>query len=295
MNIVKEICPICESEIGFLYTIERFDPPFHIYRCPRCGLQMQRPLPPDPDTYYNDDYYEGRGQFVYRDERKSYPYDKIVHDARLRTIAGFLPPPARFLDVGCAFGSFVKSASLFGYDSMGLDVSRYAVEHGKKTGIPIVQGGLNEEVFSQLREESFQVITMIEVMEHIADPSSAISILSRLLTPGGVLVIQTADFDGMQAKKQKENYHYYLPGHLYYYSYSNLKQILKQHGFDTFKVFRPVDFGVIPKLQKSAGSFQSPLDYMKWLKIIRYHFMGKIATGTFAMTSSMVLYAFKAR
>jgi len=137
------------------------------------------------------------------------------------------------------------------------------------------------------------VITLIEVIEHLEKPQLVFNKLSAILKKDGLLVIQTADFEGLQAKECGSSYHYYLPGHLYYYSFSNLKNILIKNGFSHFIPFFGVDFPLYAKLLKSRGNFKSPKDYLKWFTISLYHLKSKIRIRSERLTSSLVLYAFK--
>lgn len=287
-------CPVCRETVRFLYTIERFDPVLQIGICNHCRLQMQLDVTKDPSDYYSEDYYTGNQQYTYRDERKTLEYDRIVHNARLKTIQKYAKD-SRFLDTGCSFGGFTESASLAGFDATGIDVSKYAVDYGISQGRRLIHGDLfSPELTKEISQNGrFDCITLIEVIEHLADPQRVFQRLSELLNNEGLLVLQTADFGGQQAIREKENYHYYLPGHLFYYSASNLKNILTQHGLEVVKIFRPVDFALSAKLKKSAGSFEKATDYFRWLRIAWYHMKGKIHFGSFALTSSMVLYARK--
>ncbi len=283
-------CPVCGGSAAPLYTIHRFDPPLEILRCPACRLQMQASPPADPDEFYDEAYYTGRAEYSYRDERGKIPFDRYVWRARLKNIARFTPPPGDFLDAGCAFGGFVEEAARFGYRATGLDVSPFAVNAGRARKLDLRVGRLEPGVFPDHR---FDVVTLIEVFEHIDSPREACETLARIIRPGGLCVIQTADFDGLQARHAGSDYHYYLPGHLYYYSASNLSSLLKQCGFSSIRIFRPVDFGLLPKLLKSRGDFQHPLHYLKWFRTSLYHLRGMLAFKNFALTSSMVLYAIR--
>lgn len=237
---------------------------------------------------YDESYYSGRSEYSYKDERKTEKFDAYVWDARLRNIQRF-KKNGNFLDVGCAFGGFLERAKLAGFNPYGIEVSPYSAAYARKRGFPVVQGNFLEAV-EEYKDNFFEVITLIEVIEHLPNPSKVFDQLSRILAPGGLLLVQTANFEGKQAILEAENYHYYLPGHIFYYSESNLKDILKKRKFDRFKMYYGVDFPLIAKLKKSRGSFETWKDYLKWWKIAKYHWKSQFFSGS---TSSMVLYSFK--
>jgi len=283
-------CPFCKIPANFLYKINKFDESMNIFICPNCKLQMQNI--DDPYKFYTKEYFEGIANYNYFDERKYYKYCEYVWQARLKTIKKFKPPPARLLDIGCSFGGFIKTAINFGYNVEGIDISSYAIDECKKD--PILKDKVHcSNILYFNPSTKYDIITLIEVLEHLPEPGKVFKKLYDLLNPSGLLIIQTANFDGLQAKIQKDQYHYYLPGHLYYYSRSNLTKHLKNIGFNQFIYFHGVDFGLLPKLKKMKGFIQGPAYYYKCIKTSIYHFLSKIAIRNFAMTSSFVLYAFK--
>ncbi|MBL8020647.1 MAG: class I SAM-dependent methyltransferase [Leptospirales bacterium] len=284
------ICPICRETPLPLYKIERFSPQLNILRCPSCALQMQASLPPRLEDLYTEGYYSGNAGYTYKDERKQERFERYVWKARLERIREFVPAPADFLDIGCAYGGLALEAASMGYSAQGLDISEHAVQEARKRGLKAKQGRLTDELFGP---RSIDIATMIEVIEHLEQPRESVAALSRMIRPGGLLVIQTANFNGQQARQGGSDYHYYLPGHLFYFSKSNLTRLLKENGFSRVLFYPGVEFGLLPKLLKSRGSFQRPGDYAKWLRISWYHAMSKLALGNFAMTSAMVLYAFR--
>ena len=251
---------------------------------------MQEELPNKVEKLYTKEYYSGEAKYSYQDERSSQKFHNFVWQARLKNIARFIPPPADFLDVGCAFGGFLQTANNFGYRTQGLDISAYAVKHAQSQGLKVQQGTLEAGAFPA---QSFDIVTLVEVIEHLADPHRAMQALSEILRPKGMVLVQSANFLGWQARWAKAKYHYYLPGHLFYYSTRNLRLLFKNYGFGHFRFFRGVDFGLWPKLRKSQGQFSSAWDYLRWLKIAGYHYMSRIAYKDFALSSSMVMYAFK--
>lgn len=238
---------------------------------------------------YDENYYSGKSEYSYHDERASEEASRIVWERRVRVIRRYVMS-GKILDVGSSFGGFLKSASRF-YAPHGIEISSYAGGYSKSVIDGTIHiGTLRDHPFS---EEHFSVITMIELLEHLPDPAFALQECHRLLRGGGLLIIQTANMAGLQARILGKNYAYFMPGHLSYFTRRNLTVTLRNCGFKRIKVFYPVEFGLMPKLKKSRYAFTSFLDYRRWLRIAAYHYASKIHCGDFAVTSSMVIYAFK--
>ncbi|MDX1957934.1 MAG: class I SAM-dependent methyltransferase [Leptospiraceae bacterium] len=287
----KEIigdCPINSNcDWKFLYKSEFNQFQLPIYRCNTCGLQAQFPIPSQNlESIYNEEYYTGKSEYKYKDERKTEKFDTYVWDARLRNIKKFIAS-GNFLDIGASFGGFLARAKFFGFTPFGVEVSKYSAEYAKQRGIKIYN---TEFLKADLEENFFDVVTMIEVIEHLDKPKEVFEKLFRILKPNGLLVLQTANFEGKQAMQEERNYHYYLPGHLVYYSRSNLERILQNVGFRKTIMYYGVDFSLLAKLKKSRGSFQNISDYKNWFRISYYHLKSKLWKGS---TSSMVMYAVK--
>jgi len=241
-------------------------------------------------SLYDEDYYRGTAEYSYIDERDSERYARHVWDARLGVI-GRYAAGGNFLDVGAAFGGFMNAASTR-YSTYGIEPSEYSGNEARKRfgGDRVHVGTLENHPFES---GFFSAITMIEVIEHLADPAGAVRECFRLLRDGGVLVVQTANMAGLQARSQGERYAYFMPGHLSYFTRRNLTGLLADSGFSRIDAYLPVEFGLLPKLLKSRSAFTSIADYRRWLRIAWYHYTSKLRFGDFALTSSMVLYAVK--
>ena len=252
-------------------------------------MQIQYPQPQSPESLYGEDYYSGKSAYAYEDERKTERFHAHVWDARLTTISRYVSS-GRFLDIGCSFGGFLNRARHYGFEPSGVEISPYSASVTRKRGIPVFEGDFLDAHFS---DAHFSVVTLIEVIEHLADPRRVFSELFRIIRPGGMVVIQTANFDGWQARNAGAGYHYYLPGHLFYYSYSNLATALKAQGFTRIIPYFGVDFPLLAKLRKSRANFHSLLDYAAWFRIAWYHAKSRFWKKGHPLTSSMVVYAIK--
>jgi len=294
-KVKKEKCPLCGSaKLKKHFRIENYKEHFDTDRCNDCGFIFMNPVFDDKtlESFYSREYYEGEADYSYIDERQLGKFADYVYDARIRKIKSQVPEvgSGNFLDVGCSFGGLLQSASKF-FTPYGIELSKYSYDHASKKFPGNIHNGTIED--HPFEHDFFSVITMIELIEHLENPAYAIDESYRLLHKGGLLVVQTANMDGRQAKVEGPDYAYYMPGHLSYFSKENLVSRIKEAGFRSVKVFQPVDFGLIPKLRKSRGSFRTLKNYMAWYRISKYHLLSKIHWGNFAMTSSMVVYAVK--
>ncbi len=298
MKHLKE-CNLCGSNIFYgMYYIDRFKRPFQVVRCTDCGLVFMNPQFEESElkSFYDKDYYSGDADYSYNDERKDFKGHEYVWKARIRRILKSLGYKngngLKLLDVGCSFGGFLKTASRFGFETHGIDISEYAVDWAKEN-LSLDKLTCGKVFDAKYPDSFFDVVTMIEVIEHVDDPKTFLNEVSRILKPGGLLVLQTANMNGQQAKREAANYHYFLPGHLFYFSDKTISQFLIDNNFGNYKIFYGVDFGLLPKLLKSRRTFKNLLDYFSWIRIILYHIKSFVHFKNFALTSSMVVYTWK--
>lgn len=285
-------CPLCGKETRYHFTIERFKPSFDIYRCQGCQILFQYPFLEKKtiENYYHREYYEGNAPYSYEDERAHIFYYEKVWKKRVKLISKYGQKKiGNFLDIGCSFGGLLKVAQDAGFYPYGIEISEYCRHYCKdQMGLKHIKSS-----FKELDSVIFSFITMVEVIEHLKDPLNVLQFCFDHLEKGGVLLIQTANLNSLQAILQGKKYSYYLPGHLFYFSEKNLIYYLQLIGFSTVKVFKPVEFGLMAKLLKSRGTFKSFWDYRKWLRIIFYHYISYLKLPFVSVTSSMVLYAKK--
>lgn len=310
-NQEKINCPMCNSlETKYAFTNQKFHKPFSLYFCKRCHGYFQHPLPnlQTIESFYQEEYYSGKANYSYIDERKNFKASTFVWDSRLHNIQKerkkrFHKKNGLFLDVGCSFGGFVQRASKH-FQAYGLDISSFAVKEGNKQAKRelqkkpnknfkgLYQGSLTE-LPQAISSQRFDVISLVEVIEHFENPQLQMRAAYNLLNRNGMLVIQTANFLGWQARRAGKKYHYFLPGHLVYFTDWGMKRMLNDIGFSEYKVFYPVDFSLWAKLKKSRYSFKNIFHYWRWVKITFYHITGKFFFRGFPLQSSYVIYAFK--
>ena len=101
----------------------------------------------------------------------------------------------KVLDVGCGGGILSESIASVGADVTGIDqgdkVIQIAKLHAKESGVKIKYKHINIEDFYKNTDERFDVITCLEMLEHVPDPNSIINTCSKLLKPGGKIFFST--------------------------------------------------------------------------------------------------------
>jgi SAM-dependent methyltransferase len=138
--------------------------------------------------------------------------------------------PGRVLDVGCAAGFFLLAAKERGWDPHGMEISDHAASYARETlGLDVATGE-----FSSVDPEpdSFDLITMLDVIEHFADPLQALRNAHAALRPGGRLFAVTPNFDSLAAKTLGDKWGLVEPEHhLFYFTPQTLDAILEKAGF----------------------------------------------------------------
>jgi SAM-dependent methyltransferase len=97
--------------------------------------------------------------------------------------------------VGCDLGLFVQYArDEAAMDAAGVDLSERIAARGRAAGLAIVHGTLEGAKFGA---ESFDAVCAFDLIEHVADPRAWMREAARILRPGGVLAIETPNYQGL--------------------------------------------------------------------------------------------------
>jgi SAM-dependent methyltransferase len=157
-------------------------------------------------------------------------------EARMRTFLGSLDEieretggRGRLLDVGTAAGAFVAAARSRGWDAEGCEPNHWLADWGvRHFGIHIRKGDLLQQDYPA---QSFDVITLWDVIEHTTDPRAVLDTCHRLLRPGGVLVVNYPDIGSWVARLLKRRWLFLTSVHLSYFDRRTIRLMLSTSGF----------------------------------------------------------------
>ncbi|MCP2520067.1 class I SAM-dependent methyltransferase [Candidatus Aminicenantes bacterium AC-335-K20] len=143
------------------------------------------------------------------------------------------PEKGKLFDVGAATGILLNLAKKRGWKIDGIEPSKWAVNYAlNKYGLRIKEGIFEE---AELSENYYDVVTMIDLIEHIPDPVTGVKKAYKILKKNGILCIVTPDVRSFMAKFFGKRWWHFRPAHLSYFSRKSLTYLLKNSGFEIVK------------------------------------------------------------
>jgi 2-polyprenyl-3-methyl-5-hydroxy-6-metoxy-1,4-benzoquinol methylase len=210
-----------------------------VYECKLCGLAWQYPplRTSEESKAYFSDQYQAAAENTYFDRTNR----RKVAEMELDFICTISPAFGRLLDIGAGDGTFISAAADIGWQSIGLDPARNTKftynQRGQGTAV------LVQELDSLARAQSFDVITMWDVIEHVERPLEILEFASGLLSDKGVLVLETGNYQSVDRIEGANAWWGYQADHRWYFSPATLLPMLKQmglrHSVIATRVLRP--------------------------------------------------------
>jgi len=224
--MLKSNCKIC----GDFRIKPCFENDSRVLRCQNCGVAF---LSPEIIDYKPQDYYSNAphyGRIAY--DKKRLEIIKKIAKKNLKIISKYISSGKTLLDVGAHTGTFVAEAAKAGFGAQGIDLNLASVKRAKELGIPIEH--LSIENFKS--DKLFDIVTIFDVIEHLADPMAALKKINDLLSVGGYFIVNTPDVNSYFAKKYGIFWRHIDLEHFFYFSKKSLSKILENLGFKVVAV-----------------------------------------------------------
>ena len=119
-----------------------------------------------------------------------------INPLRLNWIKTFINLEGKkVLDIGCGGGILAESIALSGADATGIDLSEKALKvaelHALEVGVNLTYRSISAEALADELPEHYDVVTCMEMLEHVPDPASVVRACAKLCKPGGTLFFST--------------------------------------------------------------------------------------------------------
>lgn len=223
---------------------------------------------PQPSGETLGDYYKSEDYISHTDAKRNF-FEKVYHYVKsialrkkLNLINSFSKSGKSLLDVGCGTGDFLQTAASSGWKIAGIEPNRQARDiANKKTNKAVT----NTPQLFQWEANTFDVITLWHVLEHLPDLDTHFSLFKKLLKPGGVLIIAVPNYKSYDAQVYKEFWAAYdAPRHLWHFSQTAMKQLASEHGL-SLKDTLPMKFDAFYVSLLSEKYKSGKMNYLKGL------------------------------
>ena len=224
-------CPVCGSGDHKHYLTFQ-DRAYR--RCGKCFLVYAggHNHSSEGDVMYTHEYIHNRGHDA---------TDSHLAKAKEATATHYLSHLEKYvskgalLDVGCSTGISLKVARERGWDIYGTDVNEAAADAARKylNTDTIKTGALHQEMFP---DGIFSAALMLDVIEHVRNPSRLVEVLKEKLKSSGLLLVITPNVDSLSARVLGGKWPHQLAEHVCLYSPRSIRYLLGLHQLKVLKM-----------------------------------------------------------
>jgi len=208
-----------------------------VVRCGECELCYTRPRPAREaiGRFYPEDYAPHQVRRVRRPSAFGSWWRRATGRRDWERDGPPMRGGRRLLDFGCGGGAFLQRMHHRGWQVLGVDASAAVVKRIRdELGLPAVAGDLASP---ELKPEGFDVVTMLQSLEHVHDPLGVLRQARELLAPGGRLYVWVPSIEGLPFRWFGPAWFGLdLPRHLVHFSPSTLKRMVAAAGFHPLRL-----------------------------------------------------------
>lgn len=213
------------------------DSGWQIVRCDGCGLARTNP---QPETNYDEqsDYFE----HYLNNEKLFRSFFKPLVQFIGQHICG-----GKLLEIGCSVGFLLEEAKMAGYLIEGVELNKKAAALCADKGITVNNCNLMQ---CQFPSDTFDVVVLSHVLEHITDLKEFLNEIYRILSPSGFIVLSQPTFSGLIPRILRQKWYGWAPkDHVWHFTPESISHVLAQSGFEVKGVEKssmhyPFGFGI---------------------------------------------------
>ena len=220
---------------------------------------------PQPQGEKLSEYYKSEDYISHTDTKRNlleYVYHSVRQIAlkrKLKLINSFQSESKNLLDIGCGTGDFLETALKDDWNITGIEPD----ENARKIANSKTNNAVSEiEELVKLKPNSFDVITLWHVLEHLPDLEMHTALFKSLLKPNGTLVIAVPNFKSYDAEYYKNAWAAFdVPRHLWHFSKTAIEKLFKKENLKLVDIL-PMTFDayyVSLLSEKYKSGFMNPL------------------------------------
>ena len=243
---------------------------------------------PTPSLEKLPSYYESEDYISHTDGQRSL-FEKIYQIVKRNAIQqkvkliGKFSQKGQLLDIGAGTGDFLVAAKKDGWQTLGIEPNKNAKTLAENKGVNFAD---QLEVIS---DDSFDVITMWHVLEHVPNLEYQLKQLKRICKPGGIVIIAVPNYKSFDAQYYKEFWAAYdVPRHLWHFSKNGIQKLFAQQNFQLVKM-KPMWFDSFYVSLLSEKYKNGKMNFIKGFLVGFYSNL----SGIFKNEYSSHIYVFK--
>lgn len=236
-----EHCPICESEnLKESFQLKDYflsQEVFSIQKCSSCGFEFTNPRPAKNaiKKYYLSENYishsnKSKGLFA-----KFYQLARKLNLSTKYSIITKYKKSGRALDIGSGTGHFLNYLQNKNWTVQGIEPDEAAADFARKEFDLKIE---SESRLKELEKDSFDLITMWHVLEHVHDLDQRMTEIESLLDPKGIFILALPNPESYDAKYYGKFWAAYdVPRHLYHFTKEDVYRLAAKYNFKVEKEF----------------------------------------------------------
>ena len=194
---------------------------------------------PKPSLEKLPEYYESEDYISHTNTKRNL-FEKVYHQVRnlslkkkLKLINSFNSEEKKLLDIGCGTGAFLHFAKNNNWSVTGIEPD----DNARKIANELTDEAVyNSEKISELKANSFDVITLWHVLEHLPNLEEQVLIFKKLLKQNGTLVIAVPNYKSFDAQYYKNFWAAYdVPRHLWHFSQKSISNLFAKEKMKVVK------------------------------------------------------------
>jgi 2-polyprenyl-3-methyl-5-hydroxy-6-metoxy-1,4-benzoquinol methylase len=154
---------------------------------------------------------------------------KMANNHNLLAAVERFVPGGKLMDLGCGPGLLLAAAKERGWQVHGVEpLVGFAVFGRSYFGVDITNGLLDDASFPN---DCYDVVTAIQVLEHLPDPLATLRSLYDVIRPGGLIVVETPSISNIWVTLLRSKHRHFVEDHLYFFSPETLSRLVAAAGF----------------------------------------------------------------